>query len=225
MKLIAGIALISLAASVSLPSHAIGPGDLKKFKEETAATAPSGDIYATQDGLVKQFSIASHDIGVAQIGFAEALGLKQEAAALREVIEAEKSGAVMEKDAIQRFTELSSATNKKIEKQVAEGGELSAEAKDKYAAAFLPLFKGLYESKKIGGEAETFISSAKQTISSASMMEKMKVTKKLSSGMYVAKEVPGFTKQLFDTSSLLFSYAKDQSIAVPADPTGEINFD
>jgi len=226
MKLLSKIALVSFVTVMAVPAHSFGLGDLKKLKKAEEVTAtPAVDSYSAQEGLVKQYNKAASDITSAQQMFAEALGLKQEVVDIQEAIDALKSGSVMDKDTIARVAELSAELNDKLQAKVAEGDELSAESKKKYASAFLPLFKGLYESNKIGGEATKFIDGAQQTISTASMMDKLKVTKKLSAGMYVAKEMPGFTMSLFNTSKSLFSFAKSQSITVPADPTGEISFD
>jgi hypothetical protein len=226
MKSLSKITLVSLIAVMASSAHSFGLGDLKNLKTtEEATAAPAVDSYSAQEGLVKQYNKAASDITTAQQMFAEALGLKQEVTDIQEAIDALKSGSVMDKDTIARVAELSTELNEKLQAKIAEGEELSAESKKKYASAFLPLFKGLYESNKIGDEATRFIDGAQQTISSASMMNKLKVTNKLSAGMYVAKEIPGFTLNLFKTSKSLFSFAKSQSISVPADPTGEINFD
>lgn len=227
MKLFSTMALVTMASVASVPAYSFGLGDLAKLKNSLTpeAATPAVDSYSAQEGLVKQYGVAATDITFAQQLFAEALGLKQEVADIQEAIDALKSGAVMDKDTIARVTELSTELNAKLQAKIAEGEELSAESKKKYASAFLPLFKGLYESKKIGVEATKFIDGAQQTISSASIVEKLSVVNKLSAGMYVAKELPGFTMSLYDTSKSLFNFAKSQSIPVPADPTGEISFD
>jgi hypothetical protein len=216
MNIISKLAIVTLVSAMASPVYSFGlslPGSKKE------ASAPTVDSYAAQDALVKQYTVAVTDVTSSQQMFAEALGLKQEVAEIQESIDVLESGAVMDEDAIERVTASSNELNEQLQAKMAESGELSAEAKAQYSKGFLPLLKGLYETKKVGDEAQTYIGSAKQTISTASMMNKMSVTNKLSAGMYVAKEMPGFSKNLFNTSKDLFAFAKKQGIPVPDDAT------
>lgn len=197
-----------------------GPAETVKNKE----TASSVDTYAAQDGLVKQYTKAAIDIMDAQKMFAGALGLKKEAAALAEEVEALKSGAVVDADAMERASETSDSAQDAILAATEDSDELSDEAKKSFAKAFVPYFSGLYETSKISDSASDFMAGAKSTISSASFMNKLKVTKKLSAGMYVAKEMPGFASNLYKSSKTLVSFAESQGIDVPDDANMEISF-
>lgn len=217
MNIVSKFVVVGLVSVMASPVYSFGLSDLTGDKKESSA--PAVDSYAAQDSLVKQYGVAVTDITAAQQIFAEALGLKKEVAEIQEAIDALESGAVMDADSIERVTELSNELSEKLQAKVASSEELSTEAKVQYAKGFLPLMKGLYETKKIGDEAENFVAGAQQTINSASMMDKMSVTKKLSAGMYVAKELPGFSMNLFNVTEDLLAFGKSQGIAVSDDAT------
>jgi len=209
---------------VSTSALSLGLNDLTSAVKGNANDT-SIDSYAAQDGLVKQYTKAAIDIMDAQTMFADALGLKKEAAALAEEVEALKSGAVVDADAMERASATSSSAQDAIIAGTESSDSLSEEAKMSFAKGFVPYFSGLYETSKLSDSSSDFIAGAKNTISSASMMKKMKVTKKLSAGMYVAKEIPGFANSLYKSSKTLVSFAKSQGIDMPDDANMEISFD
>jgi hypothetical protein len=220
MNLIIKTSFISALVLVSSTAFAFGLPSLDAKKDD----APAVDSFAAQDALVQQYTKSAVNIAGAQVMFASALGLKQESASMTEQANALKSGSI-DKDAMERMSETSGATNDAILAATENSEELSADAKAEFAKAFIPYSVGLIEASKISGAATTFIDGVKNTISSASMMDKLGVTKKLSAGMYVAKEMPGFASNLYSSSKTLISFAKSQGIEIPENVMSEIKFD
>jgi hypothetical protein len=212
---------ISALLLVSTSAFSFG---LPNVTGKSDKNSSSVDSYAAQDSLVKQYNKAAMNVAVAQQMFANALGLKKEAAAIGAEAEALKSGAVVDTDSMERISETSSSVNKAILAEVENSEDLSVEAKKEFTEAFVPYFVGLVETSKISDAANDFIDGATNTISSASLMNKLSVTNKLSAGMYVAKEVPGFAVNLYDSSKTLMAFAKSQGIDVPDDVLSEVSF-
>jgi hypothetical protein len=189
-----------------------------------STSAFSANSYTSQDKLVKQFNKAGKNVAEAQQMFAEALGLKKDAAKMGAEVEAFDSGAVEKKDALKRFAKKSKKTNKKILARMETTDSLSADAKEKFAKGLEPYFAGLVETSKISGAAAKFMKDAKKTISSASLIDKLGITKKLGPGMYVAEAAPGFVENLYDSSKTIIAFAKAQGIDVPDDALSEVSF-
>jgi len=218
---IAKTTFISALLLLSTSAFSFGLSDLTGGGEENSSSV---DSYAAQDGLVKQYNKAAKNVAVAQQMFAKALGLKKVAAAADAEAEAIEAGAVVDEDSMERNKEVTDASNKAILAKLESSEELSKEAKKEFAEAFVPYFVGLVETSKISEAAADFIAGATSTINSASLMDKLSVTKKLSPGMYVAKEVPGFGVNLYDSSKTLVAFAKSQGIEVPDDVLDEVSF-
>jgi hypothetical protein len=212
---------ISTLLLVSTSAFPFGLSDLSGSGDKKSSSA---DSYAAQDGLVKQYNKAAKNVAVAQQMFANALGLKKEAAAIGAEAEALESGAVVDQDSMERISETSGSVNKAILTEVENSKGLSTKAKKEFAKAFVPYFVGLVETSKISDAAADFIEGATDTISSASFTDKLSVTKKLSPGMYVAREVPGFGVSLYDSSKTLIAFAESQGIDVPDDVLDEVSF-
>jgi hypothetical protein len=212
---------VSALLLVSTSAFPLGLSDLTGSGDKKSSTV---DSYAAQDGLVKQYKKAAMNVSVAQQMFASALGLKKVAAAADAEAEALESGAVVDEDSMERTSEKTSSANKAILAKLESSEELSKEAKKKFAKAFVPYFIGLVETSKISDAAADFIEGATDTISSASFTDKLSVTKKLSPGMYVAREVPGFGVSLYDSSKTLIAFAESQGIDVPDDVLDEVSF-
>jgi hypothetical protein len=216
LKTVSVSALLILSTSaLSLDLSEIVGGGNKKAIQKT---------YDAQKGLVKQFNKAAKDVAHAQKIFASALGLKKKAAAIEAESKALKSGAVDDKNAMKRFSKRSGATNKAILAKIKKTDQLSEKAKKKFAKGFKPFFSGLAESQKISSTATGFVENAINTISAASVVEKVTLTKNLQPGLYVAQEMPGFAVNLYNSSKTLIAFAESQGIEVPDDALVVGNF-
>src|SRR5690606_31394971 len=133
-----------LAGSVcSSGAYAFGLGDRKKpsLGAKDAASAPAknmSDVINTQEGIVKKYLTAASSINTAQLKLAEALGLKDQVASLQDQQKVFDSGAVLDKDALEKAKKTSSAADQAINKRLDEESELSDEAKEKFSESLIP---------------------------------------------------------------------------------------
>lgn len=178
-------------------------------------TTQNGAI-ESQNAFLAQFVSSSKTITDAQLLAAKSLNLDEMAAKIEAERKA-KDGQSIEQ--LKTAKETGSNLNSAIEKAMKDGVKLDADSKKLYLEALVQYSVGLVQTKSVVDSAPGFLSSAKDTISSASMTEKLSVTGKLEDGMYVAKEIPAYAKSLWDTSNLMISFAKSNDIEVPADAT------
>jgi hypothetical protein len=185
----------------------------------SAAAPAAGDALAMQEGVVRDYVAASLEISAAQLALAKAFDLKDAAAKLEAQITALKSGATLDKDAIEKQKKLSEEAQAAIGAKIAENAQLTEEGKKYYAQSLPPFASGLLLTTKMPEKLKTFSDAAKSQIGAANMMEKAQVTTKLSAGTYLAKELPGYTQRLGDSFKKIVTYAQKNSLPVPADAT------
>ena len=213
--------LIVLAASALLAASSANAGlpklpKLPGAQKETAA--PAGGA-VSQEGLVQRYVQASTSFNTALRELALAYGLKEHAAKLDAEIAALQSGAVNDKDSLKKNSAVSSEAQAAVKERMDQGEQLSEEGKKHYAAAWQPYIDGYRISRTLPAEAQNFKTSAQAQIDSASMLEKTRVLSKLSAGMYLAGEAPGFLGRVSTGFGQLVSYAQKNDIAVPKDAT------
>lgn len=218
------LASIIAALSVSAPAYADWTKAADLLGGDKSKSASSG-AFQTQEIMVTEFVNSSKLISEAQLLVAKSLKLDE----MVSKIEAEnkaKDGQSVDRLKTDRVN--GQNLNTAIEKAIKDGEKLDDESKKVYLDALIQYAAGLVGTKSVIDAAPGFVSSAKDTIAAASMMQKLSVTKKLEDGMYIAKELPGYAKGLWDTSSLMLSFAKSNDIEVPADATKaltDISFD
>ena len=84
------------------------------------------------------------------------------------------------------------------------------------------LASGLLGTVKLKDAAANFQQSAQAQINSASMLEKMSVTKKLGPGMYVATNLPGHIANEGSGLKSAVAFAQTHNIPVPDDATAAL---
>lgn len=178
-------------------------------------TAQNG-AFEAQDALLAKFVASSELIAEAQLLAAKSLKLDEKVAKIEAEKQA-KDGQSIEKLKTARMN--GDYLNSVISKATTDGVKLDDESKKLYLEALVQYTAGLVATKSVVDTAPGFISSAKDTISAASMTEKLSVTNKLEDGLYIAKEIPGYAKSLWETSNTMISFAKSNNIEVPADAT------
>ncbi|MBU1312027.1 MAG: hypothetical protein KKE30_21085 [Gammaproteobacteria bacterium] len=169
--------------------------------------------FEAQDALLAKFVASSQLIADAQLLAAKSLKL-DELVAKMEAENTAKQGVAV--DQISTIAAHGATLSAELQK---DGAQLDDESKKLYLEALVQYAAGLVATKSVVDTAPGFISSAKNTISSASITEKLSVTKKLEDGFYIAKELPGYAKSLWETSSVMMSFAKSNNIEVPVDAT------
>lgn len=224
MKNVFKVALILLSLG-AMPSQSF---DLKipEFSGDDNKSE-SVDALAMQSELISNYVESAVLINESQVLLAEAFGLKEAAAELRTQGEVLSSGSVLDKDAIKKNKEVSTNANDQIAEKLESGEELSVESQALYAKAIPPYADGLYKASQLSGDLQDFAMVAKDKVSNASLTKKLSVKNELGAGTYLASSMPGFTKDLYDTSKLLISYAKKSEIKVPKNSTdalGSLDF-
>jgi hypothetical protein len=217
--LIASIVLgmVGLAQAVDL-------GGLKSKVSPPANMAPAQDPILAQDALVKSYVGSAQQISQAQIHFARALGLKDEAAALKTETKALGSGSVSA-SSIKKQQARSKALDEKIAEKMASGSKLTVDGRKMFASGLLPYSAGLAEGAGMSLAAKNFGESVDSYVRSSSPMEKMRVMKKVKPGLYVASSMPKYLEKLGSTSKAILSFAKANEIEIPkeaSDALGEL---
>src|SRR5205823_6943023 len=109
-----------------------------------------------------------------------------------------------------------------ISKSLSEKVTLSEEGKTMFREALGHLASGLLGTVKLKDAAANFQQSAQAQINSASMLEKMSVTKKLGPGMYVATNLPGHIANEGSGLKSAVAFAQTHNIPVPDDATAAL---
>lgn len=197
--------------------------DLKVPSVNKQESAPAGgNAVQMQEGVVRKYVEASGLLNKAQTELLYAFGLKDKAAALEAQAKALGSGATLDKDGIEKQKKLSDDANKAIQEKVDSGAQLDAEGKKHYAASLSPFGGAVAITTKMPNDLSSFSSAAQSQIQSASPMDKLSVTSKLSSGVYLAKELPGYSAGLLSCLGKLVTYANKNQIPVPKDATAAL---
>lgn len=204
---------------------ATAAADWKKLVGGTSANNSAAVSGVTGTDMLTAFSTSANLIGEAHVSLAKALDLNELAATAEAELAAQRAGVVSEKDTLDSIAKRGDEINAELEKKSAEGFQLNEEAKAHYLAAILPYSLGLVGARTAVDAAPSFTSNAKARISAASLIQKPGVTRELSGGVYVAKELPGFSKGLWQTSKLMLTFAKANNIEVPADATKTLTSD
>lgn len=173
--------------------------------------------FEAQDALLAKFVASAKLIADAQLLAAKSMNL-DELVAKMEAEKAAKAGMSVEE--LARANKENGENLIKYSAQATENKvQLNDESKKLYLEALVQYAAGLVATKSVVDTAPGFISSAKDTIASASLTEKLSVTNKLEQGFYIAKEIPGYAKSLWNTSNTMISFAKSNNIEIPADAT------
>jgi hypothetical protein len=212
------ISIIAIAASASTLAF-----DLKLPTKATEQAAPSGgNAIDMQEGVVRKYVEASKLLNTSQTELLYAFGLKDQAATLEAQAKALGSGATLDKDGIEKQKKLSDDANAAIQAKLDSGAQLTAEGKEHYAKSLSPYAGAVGITTKMPNDLTSFSNAAQSQIQSASVLEKAKVVSKLSAGTYLAKELPGFSGNLFSCLGKLVTFAKKNQIAVPKDATAAL---
>src|ERR1700730_1294879 len=158
-----------------------------------SAPAPQGGVDASvsQDQLVKTYVAADSEALLGQSKMAEALDLKDKAAEAKAKADALASGATITGEALKKSSQFETEVWEAVSTAQSKGGALSDESKAKFSEGLGHMGRGVLGTVKLKDAAVAFQQAAQSKISSASMLEKMSVTKSLSAGTYVATNLPG----------------------------------
>jgi hypothetical protein len=206
-RLLAAI-LISAATITPLTAQAFGFPAVPGLGGQSNS-AGSADMSGAQDQLVKQYVSAGKSVLDGNAKMAEAVGLKDSAAAARAAGDTLTEGAT--KGALSDANKVSSDTNAATAEALKQAGSLDAPAKAKFAAGILSLAQGLGKYVGMTGSLDSF----QKGLSSASPM----MLPKLQGGAYIVSSLPSNIQNLSGALKYAVAYAKSHDIAVPKDAT------
>jgi hypothetical protein len=206
--------LVVLAISVTfiVPAQA-QLGKLKGLvggEKSSSAASSSAPDEAAQESLVTRFVASQSHSLQAQMEFARAFGLAEQVQLLEAERQALSSGSV-NVDGMKKSVSVSESAQAAIDERAAAKPELNAEAKAHYAEGLVSLVQSLAEARKLSGEAQKF-SGGLQSVGAAQMAT---LSRKLSSGVWIAKESPGYLKGLYSSSKSAMTFARANDVKVP----------
>jgi hypothetical protein len=202
--LAAALICLPLTAMAQLPS-------LKSIPGLGGAAAPSGggDVTGQNDSLVRGYVAANKDVLLANSQMADALGLKDAAAASKATADALTDGAT--KGNLEDSNKAVSASTDAVAAEMAKGPKLDAAAKKKYQAGMAQLGQGVLKYVALSGPAQAFSNGLK----SASPL----MLPKLQAGAYVVGQLPTGLSNLGTSMKNANAFAKSNDIPVPPDAT------
>ena len=213
-KSVLGALTIVLAMGIAANVSAFGLPTLEGLNKPAANgnSQTIDSVLAQQESLVKTYQASAINILTAQAYLLEAYGLKQKAAELRAEAKAIENGTT-NTEQIDTVKKLSIDANNLINSYIKNETALTNEARKTYQQALLPYATGVAEMVKLEPDFKNFLQSAKDQVSSASLMEKMSVKEKLDVGMYLAMEAPGYIVNVASTTKNIVTYAKKQGVS------------
>jgi hypothetical protein len=208
------VAVVLLGATLfcALPAHAQMKLPGLGGKSDSSSSSSAVPDEAAQDALVQQFLKSQMPVLDAQTAFAKAFGLAEQVQALEAQKQALSSGAT-DKDALKKSSEVGESAQKALDAAQAAKPVLDAEAKAHYAEGLVALVMAAVEGKKLTDEAQGFADAMK----SVRGPQAMSLASKLSAGVWVAKESPGYIKSLYGNLKSALTFAKANDIPVPKD--------
>jgi hypothetical protein len=201
-----GLALaLPTAAFAQFPSLNSIPG----VKELTAPSSGASDVAGQNTLLVRGYVAANKDVLLANSQMADALGLKDAAAASRATAEALGEGAT--KGNLEDADKAVSTSTDAVAAEMAKSPKLDAAAKTKYASGLAQLGRGVLKYVGLRKPAQDFSTGLK----TASLV----TVPKVQSGVYIAGHLPTGVSNLFTSLQNATAFAKSNDIPVPADAT------
>jgi hypothetical protein len=206
--------LVAICTTMASAASPVIAASFKLPVKASEAPATGADAVSMQEGIIKSYVSSKTNVDAGLAKFAAAYGLKDEAAKLDASVKTLAGGATSEND-LKTNAALSESTQQQIAKKISEGVALSDEGKRLFASGLLPFALGVKGTTALPKELQSFSDAAKAQISSASVLEKAKVTSKLQAGMWLVKELPGYTSKLTTGVGQILGYAQKNSIPLP----------
>lgn len=208
------VVMAALSVSVAIlaaPAHAqFGKLKMPGSGAESSGSSAAVPDAAAQEMLVKRFVTSQdHSLG-SQVEFLKAFGLQEQVQLLEAERLALSSGSV-NTDALKKTASVSEGAQKQIDAKLASKPELSAEAKKHYASGLVSLLAAGVEGKNLLGDAQKFADGVK----GAGVAQAAMLASKLSAGIWVAKESPGYVKGLYESTKAAVTFARASGVEVP----------
>jgi len=207
-----------LTVAVAAPADASSFLDkLKELNPIPQKTQPQekdvelGDPAAQRDALTLSFATSYRHLLTAQMYFAEAFGLKDQASLLKAERDSLSSGAV-DRSSLKKVKSTSVAAQKQINAKMDEEAELDAEGRELYAKGLLSYVQALATARETVILLKDFQESVRKR-------PWLLLNSQARAAAYVVKEAPGYFSNLNKSSRMALTYAKRNKIKVPKDAT------
>jgi len=174
-----------------------------------SSSTSGASVSVAGDSLVRGYVAANKEILFANALLAEALGLKDAAAAARATAEALTEGAT--KGNLEDSNKVVSLSTEAVAAEMAKHPKLDAAAKDMYQAGMSRLGQGMLKYIALRAPAADFSNSINGV--SPIMMAK------LQAAVYVVSQLPAGLSNLGTSLKNANAFAKSSDIPVPADAT------
>lgn len=213
LKQLSGAAL-ALFLALALPAQAASFGSLKKAaglgggSDDDAPALDAGSLMDQQAELITQVSTALRSLSQAQQTMAEALGLKEQAAIAAANAADLEAGDLTGKDDMEKKISSSQSVDAAIQEKLAEGGELGAEGRAKFAESLLPYGVGAVamvgSAKKAGETAKAITGSRDPQI--------VRKLGQLESLIYFGRQAPTLLGTFASSSGSIIKFAQSNKI-------------
>lgn len=172
-------------------------------------------LQAENQKLTVSYQTAITSVLEGQKDLAAALDLKDQVTELENQANAAKSGNLTVSD-IDKTVELSTSTNKLISDKLAQGQELSSESKTLVAKGLGNYAVGTVATAALVKSGADFVNTTKNTLSTASIPDKLATVDNIKVGTAIATKVPGLAKDLLSTGKQLIDLAKKSGVNTAA---------
>jgi hypothetical protein len=173
----------------------------------------SADLAGAQDQLVKQYVAGNKNVMLGNAYMLEAVGLKVDAATLRQGGENLGEGAT--KSNLSDSDKATSDASQKFSAKLKDTTALDADSKKKFAEGLVSMAAGMAKYVGMKNSFDSFTSGLK----TASPM----MLPKLQSGAYIVSSLPSNVTNLGSTLKNAIEFAKSHDIEVPSDVTAALN--
>jgi hypothetical protein len=206
--------VLSIVLLTAVSASAFTKGLSGGAKKDGAVSITMDDAVASQSNLVKAYANGVKFNLQTQGIMAEALGLKEDAAQLQTAANSIQDGNSKGIDAARAETQSVSAN---VEKKMAEGGELSADARIKVGESLITLTQCILSYKDAVSMSKTSLDMAQTVIKDAPMLQKASAKSTLEPVLTIAPKMPGDLVSVTTTAKKYIEFAKSAGIEAPAD--------
>ncbi|MDR0576207.1 MAG: hypothetical protein LBI87_01380 [Candidatus Accumulibacter sp.] len=179
-----------------------GMADTEKSGKKSGMPAAAG----VGGILVADFVVAQKLVLDAQISFAQAFNLNDQAKLLQAEKQALSSGSI-DKTKLQKTQSVSENAQKAIEEKMAKKASMDSSSKGKYARGLVSLTGAMGMTKKLSNDAKDF--------ASASGVGALTSLFSADAAVYVATGMPGYLVNLASATKSALSFGKMMDIKLP----------
>lgn len=184
----------------------VADAQFAKFRKPAAGADSGADLAA----LVTSFAGSQQAVISAQIEFAEAFGLQDQATLLQAEQKALSSGQV-DTRTLKKVRKVSDEASRLIEKKLTETSALTGASKKNFTAGIVHYGKALVL-------AAATVDSA-QAAGNSIAGNPLTMSAEAKTAVYVARATPGYFKNLQKSTKMIFDYARRNDIEPPSDAT------